>query len=96
VTAVSLALEHKARAEATVERRPGLRQAGLGRVGFSIADAASALGMSPAALRRLIERHARAEGHEAVARLNGGIVAHKRHGMGRWLVIIPADLRPGT
>jgi hypothetical protein len=96
VTRISSALENKARAEATAEPRPGLRRAGLRRVGFSVADAASALGMSPAALRRLIERHARAEGDEAVARLTGGIVARKRNGMGRWLVVIPADLRTGT
>ncbi len=92
---MSPALENKARAEAA-KRRPGLRPAGLGRVGYSIADAAGALGMSSAALRRLIERHARAEGDEAVARLNGGIVARKRVGMARWLVIIPAELRTGT
>jgi hypothetical protein len=52
--------------------------------------------MRPTALRRLIERHSRAEGDEAVARLTGGIVARKRHGMGRWLVVIPAELRTGT
>jgi hypothetical protein len=65
-------------------------------VGYSIADAARALGMTSTALRRLIERHSRAEGEETIARLTGGIVARKRHGMGRWLVVIPAELRTGT
>jgi hypothetical protein len=78
------------------ELRQGVRSEGLGRLGYSIADAAQALGMRPTALRRLIERHSRAEGDEAVARLTGGIVARKRHGMGRWLVVIPAELRTGT
>jgi hypothetical protein len=69
------------------------RRATLGRVGFSIAEAARALGVRADALRRLVERHARAEGDETVARLTGGIVARKRTGMGRWLVLIPAELR---
>ena len=65
----------------------------LGRIGFSIAEAARALGMRPAALRRLIERHAEAEGDEAVARLSGGIVARRRANLRRWIVVIPPSLR---
>lgn len=52
----------------------------IGRVGFSIAEAARALGVRPAAFRALVERHAQAEGDEVVARLSGGIVARKRNG----------------
>jgi hypothetical protein len=63
------------------------------RWGFSIREAARALGMTPDALRRLVERHALREGDETVARLTGGITARKRVGMGRWLVQIPAELR---
>jgi len=65
----------------------------LGRIGFTIAEAADALGMRSDALRRLVERHARAEGDETIARLTGGIVARKRNGLGRWLVVIPSELR---
>ena len=65
----------------------------LGRVGFSIAEAAASLGVRSDALRRLVERHACAEGNEIVARLSGGIVARKRNGLGRWLVVIPSELR---
>jgi hypothetical protein len=65
----------------------------IGRVGFTVTEAALSLGMRPDALRRLIERHARAEGDEAVARLTGGVVARKRRGLRRWLVVIPAELR---
>ena len=75
-------------------RRGPHRRDVLGRVGFSITEAARALGVRPDALRRLVERHARAEGDESVARLNGGIVARKRVGLGRWFVTIPAELRP--
>ena len=74
-------------------RRAPQRRERLGRVGFTIAEAARALGTRPEALRRLVERHARAEGDETIARLTGGIVARKRNGLGRWLVIIPAELR---
>lgn len=73
--------------------RTSRRRDKLGRVGFTIAEAARALGTRPDALRRLVERHARAEGDETIARLTGGIVARKRNGLGRWLVIIPAELR---
>jgi hypothetical protein len=69
---------------------------GLGRVGFSIAEAARMLGQTSDALRRLVERHARREGDETIARLTGNIVARKRIGMGRWLVTIPAELRTGV
>ena len=65
----------------------------LGRIGFTIAEAADALGMRSDALRRLVERHARAEGDETIARLTGGIVARKRNGLGRWLVVLPSELR---
>jgi hypothetical protein len=65
----------------------------LGRIGFTIAEAAVALGVRPDALRRLVERHARAEGDEMVARLSAGIVARRRVGLRRWLVVIPAELR---
>jgi hypothetical protein len=75
------------------EPRVGHPHKAIGRVGFTIAEAALSLGMRPDALRRLIERHARAEGDEAVARLTGGIVARKRKGLRRWLVVIPAELR---
>lgn len=70
-----------------------LRAMALRRVTFSLAEAAIALGTRPNALRRLVERHSRLEGAEHVARLSGGIVARKRQGMGRWVLIIPADLR---
>ena len=73
-------------------RRPRPRPA-LRRIGYTVAEAARALGKRPDALRRLIEHHATAEGDEAVARLTGGIVARKRKGMGRWMVTIPAELR---
>lgn len=65
----------------------------IGRVGFSIAEAARALGVRPAAFRALVERHAQAEGDEVVARLSGGIVARKRNGFRCWLVVIPSELR---
>jgi hypothetical protein len=74
--------------------RHARRREKLGRVGFTVGEAARALGTRPDALRRLVERHARAEGDEHVARLSGGIVARKRVGLGRWLVIIPTELRP--
>ena len=69
------------------------RPEALGRIGYTVSEAARALGKRPDALRRLIEHHATAEGDEAVARLTGGIVARKRKGMGRWMVTIPAELR---
>jgi hypothetical protein len=72
------------------------RHSALGRVGYSIPEAARALGKRSDALRRLIERHAVAEGDEIVARLTGGIVARKRKNMGRWMVVIPAALRGET
>ncbi len=75
-----------------VRLRPRRRDA-LGRVGFTLAEAARALGTRPDAFRRLVERHARVEGEETIARLTGGVTARKRHGMGRWLVTIPAALR---
>lgn len=78
----------------TATKSPRARPRGaLGRVGFSITEAARSLGTRPDALRRLVERHGRAEGEEVVARLNGGIVARKRLGFGRWMVVIPAELR---
>ena len=77
---------------ASSHRRPRRRER-LGRVGYSIVEAARALGKRPDALRRLVEHHAVAEGDETVARLTGGIVARKRKGMGRWMVTIPAELR---
>jgi hypothetical protein len=79
----------------TDEDRPhrARRRDALGRVGFTINEAARALGMKAPALRRLVERHAEVEGDEHVARLTGGILARKRKGLGRWLVIIPSGLR---
>ena len=65
----------------------------LGRITYTVPEAARAMGMRPDALRRLIERHAQAEGDETVARLSAGVVARKRKGLGRWAVIIPAELR---
>jgi hypothetical protein len=65
----------------------------MSRVTFSVDEAARAMGMRPAALRRLIERHAASEGDEIVARLSAGVVARKRHGFARWTVVIPPDLR---
>jgi hypothetical protein len=75
-------------------RAPGpRRRERLGRIGFTIAEAARALGVRPDAFRRLVERHARREGDEQVARLSAGVVARKRNGLARWVVIIPAELR---
>lgn len=76
-----------------VPTRHRRRRAALHRIGFSISEAARALGVRPPALRRLVERHAVDEGDERVARLTGGLVAHRRKGFGRWLVILPADLQ---
>jgi hypothetical protein len=70
-------------------------RAPIGRVAYTVTEAARALGQSPDSLRRMIERHARFEGSEHVARLSAGIVARKRTGLGRWLVLIPPALRAG-
>jgi hypothetical protein len=80
------------RSEATPRRRRP-RRASLRRLGYSLAEVARAIGQRPDALRRLVERHAEAEGDELVARLTGGMVARKRKGMGRWMVVIPPTLR---
>ncbi len=69
------------------------RRDALGRIGFTIAEAASALGTRAPALRRHVERHAEAVGDEVIAHLTGGITARKRRGHGRWLILIPPELR---
>jgi hypothetical protein len=51
------------------------------------------MGTRAGALRRLVERHARLEGDELVARLTAGVVARKRRGFARWAFVIPRDLR---
>jgi hypothetical protein len=87
-----MSINSKFEAVSSIAVAPG-GVAALPRVTFTIAEAALAMGMRPASLRRLIERHARAEGDETVARLSAGVVARKRRGFARWAVVIPSELR---
>jgi hypothetical protein len=85
---------HKTRPRGTPDPNPepyDVRR--LGRVTFTVAEAARMMGTQADAFRRLVERHARVEGDELVARLSAGVVARKRRDLARWVVLIPQSLR---
>lgn len=64
----------------------------LRRVTYSVAEAATMIGVKADALRRTIERHSVDEGEELVAHLNHGLVARRRKNFGRWSVHVPHAL----
>jgi len=62
-----------------------------GRIGYRTAEIASALGDTPDALRRRVERAAEpGPDGSLMARIDLGIVAYKR--AGRWVFVVPPEL----